>query len=176
MTTKTNKFAQVREFQKGFNLPAPDVVTEPDEKLVTNRANYIMEELVELLHAISDDDDHFKSLYHDLIDEAELTYHKQRKKSRPKTKLIGVTDAYTDISYFGEGGFCEIGLDSNPIFNIVHQANMGKLFPDGKPHYNQVGKVIKPDNWEKDFAPEPLIEAEIKKQKKLGESRFNLNE
>ncbi|MWO10827.1 HAD family hydrolase, partial [Escherichia coli] len=51
------------------------------------------------------------------------------------------------------------------IFEIVHQANMGKLFPDGKPHYHPVtNKVLKPDNWEEQCAPEPKIAKEIQRQ------------
>jgi predicted HAD superfamily Cof-like phosphohydrolase len=42
---------------------------------------------------------------------------------------------------------------------------MGKLFPDGKPRYHEItGKVLKPENWEEDFAPERKIKKEIEKQ------------
>lgn len=59
-----------------------------------------------------------------------------------------------------------MGVNPTPIFNIVHKANMGKLFPDGRPRYRpDNGKVMKPDNWEQDFAPEPKIKAEIINQK-----------
>lgn len=58
-----------------------------------------------------------------------------------------------------------MGIDPDPIFSIVHQANMGKVFPDGKPRYRKTdGKVMKPASWEKDFAPEPKIRAEIERQ------------
>ncbi|MNC65161.1 hypothetical protein D3C75_1154270 [compost metagenome] len=61
-----------------------------------------------------------------------------------------------------------MGVIPDKIFNLVHQANMGKIFPDGKPHYNEVGKVIKPDNWERDHAPEPRIFEEVNLQLKQG--------
>ena len=45
------------------------------------------------------------------------------------------------------------------MFDIVQKANMAKLWPDGKPHYNpKDGKVIKPDGWED---PAPKIKAYI---------------
>ena len=48
---------------------------------------------------------------------------------------------------------------------------MGKLFPDGKPHYDPVtNKVLKPENWEQDFAPEAKIKAEIQRQLKITET------
>jgi len=42
---------------------------------------------------------------------------------------------------------------------------MGKLFPDGQPHYDpETHKVMKPSDWEERFAPEPRIKAEINRQ------------
>lgn len=55
----------------------------------------------------------------------------------------------------------EMGVTANQYqkcFEAVHEANMQKLWPDGKPHYNESNKVIKPEGWEK-FTPEPIIEA-----------------
>lgn len=40
---------------------------------------------------------------------------------------------------------------------------MSKLFPDGKPHYNETGKVIKPEGWED---PNKKLELTIKKMSK----------
>ena len=46
---------------------------------------------------------------------------------------------------------------------------MGKLFPDGKPHYDPVThKVLKPANWERDYAPEEKIKQEIQRQIREG--------
>lgn len=70
-------------------------------------------------------------------------------------------DAMIDTLYFAYGTLVELGVDPDPIFEIVHRANMAKLFPDGLPHFHN-GKVIKPDNWQ---APEPKIREEIERQK-----------
>ncbi|WP_411735074.1 HAD family hydrolase [Paenibacillus sp. M2] len=164
-------FMKVREFQKAFNCPAPETPTALDDKLVTNRANFIMEEVVELLYASSDGDkDKFREFTNNLISSIYDTYDKQLTKPFPEDRLIGQVDALIDIKYFAEGGLVEASVIPDEIFNIVHCANMQKLFPDGKPHYNTVGKVIKPDGWE---APEPKIEKEIKRQIDLGTLRFN---
>jgi predicted HAD superfamily Cof-like phosphohydrolase len=56
-------------------------------------------------------------------------------------------DALIDLIYFAIGTFVEMGLDPSYIFDIVQEANMSKLFPDGKPHYNTQNKVIKPKEW-----------------------------
>ncbi|WP_219845386.1 hypothetical protein [Paenibacillus sp. AR247] len=106
------------------------------------------------------------------MERAQDTYRKQQQKAHPEDKLIGQIDAFTDILYIANGGFVEAGVEPDKIFEHVHTANMGKLFPDGKPHYNEVGKVIKPDHWERDFAPEPKIAAEITRQIELGPKRF----
>ena len=55
----------------------------------------------------------------------------------------------------------EMGVTSDQFqacFEAVHEANMQKLWPDGKPHYNDSNKVIKPEGWEQ-YTPEPKIEA-----------------
>jgi len=173
--TDTNKqktnFEKVREFQKAFNCPAPDVPIPLDDKLVTNRANFIMEEVVELLYASSDGDKlKFNEFVHNLINSIYDTYDKQLTKPFPEDRLIGQVDALIDIKYFAEGGLVETSVIPDEIFDIVHNANMQKLFSDGLPRYNGVGKVIKPDGWE---APEPKIEEEIKRQIDLGTMRFN---
>lgn len=46
------------------------------------------------------------------------------------------------------------------IFNAVHQANMDKLFEDGKPRYKIDGKVAKPEGW---VGPEERIKSILKK-------------
>jgi len=69
-------------------------------------------------------------------------------------------DAIIDNIYFSLGTLVEIGISPDKIFKIVQDANMKKLFPDGKPHYSPEGKVIKPDNWK---PPEPKIKKVIDK-------------
>lgn len=51
-------------------------------------------------------------------------------------------------------------LNADPVglMEIVQDSNMGKLHPDGKPHYGDLGKVIKPEHWE---APEKRLEDEL---------------
>ena len=76
--------------------------------------------------------------------------------------VIDQADALVDALYFILGTAVEIGVDLEPVFDIVQKANMAKLWADGKPHYRESdGKVAKPEGWQ---APEPQIEAEIKRQ------------
>ena len=70
-------------------------------------------------------------------------------------------DAMIDLIYFAIGTLVEMGVKPDALFDIVHQANMSKLFPDGKPHYRADGKTIKPPNWQD---PKPLLIQEIKRQ------------
>lgn len=171
-TLGKTQFQQVREFHLGFDCPAPEEPQALNDKLAMNRAAFIMEEVIELLHATAGNDDRFQAFFAELMERAQDTYRKQQQKAYPEDKLIGQIDAFTDILYFANGGFVEAGVEPDKIFEHVHTANMGKLFPDGKPHYNEVGKVIKPDHWERDFAPEPKIAAEITRQIELGPKRF----
>ena len=73
--------------------------------------------------------------------------------------IVGQADAMADLIYFALGTLVEMGCRPDDIFNVVHEANMAKLWEDGKPRYNKKdGKVIKPDNWED---PKPKIKALI---------------
>lgn len=73
-------------------------------------------------------------------------------------------DALIDLIYFAIGTFTMMGVKPEALFDIVHNANMGKVGPDGRVLRNEQGKIVKPDNWEKYFAPEPKIQAEINRQ------------
>jgi predicted HAD superfamily Cof-like phosphohydrolase len=79
------------------------------------------------------------------------------------TDVIGQVDGVIDAIYFLMGTLVELGVKPQAVFEIVQEANMAKVFPDGQPRWNEVGKVIKPSGW---VAPEPKIEAEINRQLK----------
>lgn len=72
--------------------------------------------------------------------------------------LYEQADAMIDLIYFALGTLVEMGIEPDKIFEIVHNANMSKLWPDGTPHYNKDGKTIKSAEWED---PDPLIRSAI---------------
>lgn len=83
------------------------------------------------------------------------------------TDVVGQADAMIDLIYFALGSLVEMGVRPDRLFDIVQEANMGKLHEvDGKmvAVYREDGKVKKPENWEADFAPEPRLRDEIARQ------------
>ena len=53
---------------------------------------------------------------------------------------------------------------------------MGKIFPDGKAHFDPVThKILKPDDWEEKYAPEPAIKKELQRQLKAYERHKERN-
>lgn len=76
--------------------------------------------------------------------------------------IAGQADAMVDLIYFALGTMVEMGIKPEKLFTIVHEANMSKLWEDGKPRYNEDGKVIKPKAW---VDPEEKLVEEINKQK-----------
>ena len=58
-----------------------------------------------------------------------------------------VADALTDILYVTYGAGTAFGIDLDKCFDEVHQSNMSKLGSDGKPIYNEIGKVMKGPNY-----------------------------
>jgi predicted HAD superfamily Cof-like phosphohydrolase len=75
--------------------------------------------------------------------------------------VIDQADAMIDLMYFALGTMVEMGVNPEPLFNIVQEANMNKLWPDGKPRYREDGKILKPEGWQ---PPEPKLKAEIERQ------------
>ena len=78
-------------------------------------------------------------------------------------EIVEQADAMIDVIYFALGTLVEMGIKPDNLFQIVQDANMSKLWPDGKPHYNQDGKTIKPSTWED---PHNELKAEIDRQYK----------
>lgn len=76
-------------------------------------------------------------------------------------EIVEQADAMIDVMYFALGTLVEMGIEPDRLFEIVHEANMTKLWPDGKPHFNEMGKTIKPSTWED---PHPKLEEEINRQ------------
>lgn len=124
-------YKAVRTFHESFHLPYEDKPTLLTEERAQKRAAWMREEIEEFIEAVQDKD------------------------------LVGQADAMIDLIYFAFGTLVEAGIEPNDLFNIVHQANMDKLWEDGKPRYREDGKVIKPKNWE---APEPKLADAVTKQ------------
>ena len=112
-----NEFDMVRDFHLQFNHPVSDKPKLMKMDRAVKRSEWIREEVDELIEATIN-----KDIYEQV-------------------------DAFIDIIYFALGGLVEIGVKPAEIFSIVQKANMDKLWEDGKPHYNEMGKVIKPKNW-----------------------------
>ena len=63
-----------------------------------------------------------------------------------------VADALTDILYVTYGAGHAFGIDLDKCFEEVKRSNMSKLGKDGKPIYNEHGKVMKgPDYFKPDL-------------------------
>jgi predicted HAD superfamily Cof-like phosphohydrolase len=63
------------------------------------------------------------------------------------TDIVDQVDAIIDLMYFALGALVGMGVDGDEAFRLIHEANMAKLGNDGKPIYNEEGKVIKPEGW-----------------------------
>ena len=112
-----SNFSKVGTFMKTFGQ---EVKTEPSfstDKINKLRIDLIKEELEELTVAMS------------------------------KKDLLEVADALTDILYVTYGAGHAFGIDLDSCFEEVQNSNMSKLGSDGKPIYNDSGKVMKGPNY-----------------------------
>jgi predicted HAD superfamily Cof-like phosphohydrolase len=87
--------------------------------------------------------DKINRLRHDLIKE-EL---EELKVAMENKDLLEVADALTDILYVTYGAGHAFGIDLDKCFEEVQSSNMSKLAENGRPIYNDSGKVMKGPNY-----------------------------
>jgi len=87
--------------------------------------------------------EHITSLRYDLIKE-EL---EELKEAMNNKDIKEVADALTDILYVTYGAGHAFGINLDKCFEEVQNSNMSKLGLDGKPIYNEKGKVMKGPNY-----------------------------
>ncbi|EPU76515.1 TPA: HAD-IIB family hydrolase [Streptococcus agalactiae] len=165
-SSRDENFNKVKSFHllmDGETIKTPRLY---DSKEAGFRSDFKVEEIVEFLYAASQGN---QEVFDQSIRNLHLAIDKARdkviSKDHPETPLVGEVDALTDLLYLTYGSFVLMGVDPKPLFDTVHEANMGKIFPDGKAHFDPVThKILKPDDWEEHFAPEPSIRRELDSQ------------
>jgi predicted HAD superfamily Cof-like phosphohydrolase len=105
-------------------------------------------------------------LHADLVHRRANWIEEETDELREAATVTEQADAFVDIIYFALGGLVDLGVRPERLWDIVQNANMAKLWPDGRPrHRAGDGKVMKPDGWQD---PGPLLEAEIERQRREG--------
>ena len=110
-------FQKVKNFMMAFGQEVKSEPSFSNEKINELRYNLIKEELDELKIAMDNKD------------------------------LLEVADALTDILYVTYGAGHAFGINLDKCFEEVQNSNMSKLGNDGKPIYNDQGKVMKGPNY-----------------------------
>ena len=100
---------------------------------------------IELIRKLSQlmSNEKITKLRYELIEE-EL---QELKEAIDKKDIKEVADALTDILYVTYGAGHAFGIDLDKCFEEVQNSNMSKLGEDGKPIYNESGKVMKGPNY-----------------------------
>ena len=112
-----SNFSKVGVFMKTFGQEVKNKPSFSNDKINKLRIDLIKEELEELTEAIKNKD------------------------------LLEVADALTDILYVTYGAGHAFGIDLDKCFDEVQNSNMSKLDENGKPIYNENGKVMKGPNY-----------------------------
>ena len=112
-----SNFSKVGTFMKTFGQEVKDEPSLSSDKINKLRIDLIKEELEELIEAMNNKD------------------------------LLEVADALTDILYVTYGAGQAFGIDLDKCFEEVQNSNMSKLGDNGKPIYNESGKVMKGPNY-----------------------------
>lgn len=164
------QYTLVKEFHEAFNHPVSDKPTVIDAERGLNRTVWTGEELVEFLHALSKDKEQFAKLYYDFLEGLKKAYLKSLATEfiqDDTERIVAMADALTDTSYFLNGTFVEMGVLPQPLFEIVQNSNMSKLFTDENGNkyakYREDGKIQKSPEF---FPPEEKLKEEILRQMK----------
>ncbi len=112
-----SNFSKVGIFMKTFGQEVKNKPSFSTDKINKLRLDLINEELSELTDAMNNKD------------------------------LLEVADALTDILYVTYGAGHAFGIDLDKCFDEVQNSNMSKLDENGKPIYNEHGKVMKGPNY-----------------------------
>ena len=112
-----SNFEKVRKFMETFGQEVKQKAEFPNDKIITLRYDLIKEELEELRIAME------------------------------KKDIKEVADALTDILYVTYGAGHAFGINLDRCFEEVQSSNMSKLGEDGRPIYNDKGKVMKGPNY-----------------------------
>ena len=164
-TSSDHHFNKVKEFHSVMDESTQEEPIAWSPQDARYRAGFKLEELVEFLRAASNSEEDFDSSVAYLHQALDKAADKVRSKSQAEVSLVGQVDALIDTLYFTYGSFVLMGVDPEQLFDIVHRANMGKIFPDGKAHFDPVThKILKPDDWEEKYAPEGAIKEELERQ------------
>ena len=112
-----SNFERVKKFMETFGQEIKEKASFPNDKISSLRYDLIKEELDEFKEAID------------------------------KKDIKEVADALTDILYVTYGAGHAFGINLDKCFEEVQNSNMSKLGNDGKPIYNDKGKVMKGPNY-----------------------------
>jgi len=167
--TFTNKLQNhVKDFHLAFNHPVSNVPKPMKLERAINRSIWTGEEVIEFLFASSSNETEFAHAYYTFLEGLQKAYHKSLQEEfiqDDTERVVAQADALTDTDYCIKGSFVEIGVDEEPVFNIVQEANMSKLFTDENgnkyPKYREDGKILKSPEF---FTPEAKIKEEIQRQ------------
>lgn len=140
-------FQHVREFHEKFNHPIHTKPTVPETKIVKLRLALILEEFIELTEACVNDETQASQKLLSTLNQA-MDHIKTLTDENISVGLVDVADALTDINYVTYGaGHC-FGVNLDACMEEVQRSNMSKLGSDGKPIYNEHGKVMKGPNYQ----------------------------
>ncbi len=152
---------KVRQFTKGCGRECPTeprVMTRDEVKFLIGM---MLSEIVELAQTVTDSADEAVELVRERV---AVDLKRNYVKPEDKFQLIAdQADAVVDCAYYAHDAFAKTGVNLSRVFDIVHQANMNKRFPDGTFHKREDGKIIKPPGW-----TEPNIRQEIIEQYQEG--------
>lgn len=141
-----SKFAEsIVKFNQMYGLAVNEVPTIPFTK--SAELGSVKEQLINRLRRFTD-------ILNEELNEAAQIIAKIEAGDSPPEVLTDIADWLGDIQVYCASEMAKFGLDNDLVLDTIMASNMSKLGADGKPIYDERGKVLKGPNY---WRPEPML-------------------
>lgn len=145
---------QIKQFNQMYGLPVAEVPSFPF------KGAGIPDQFKKRLRA-------FKDILLEEIQEAEDIIYDIDAAVPPTQVLTDLADWLGDIQVYCASEMAKFGLDNDVVLDIIMASNASKLGEDGKPIYDERGKVMKgPNYWRPEGQIQRYIQAQIRQSEK----------
>jgi len=136
----------IKEFNSMYGLDVNDNPTLPTLERLKNFKSILSEEVEEI---------------NDIIEnyESSLNENQELEKEKEMELMTDISDVLGDLVVYIRSEATKYGIELEKTLDIIMQSNFSKLGEDGKPIYDERGKVMKGPNY---WKPEPKIQKLLK--------------
>ncbi len=147
--TSPTHFDLVKEFtSQSLGIDLPNKPSKMNKEEVRFIVRMVLSEMMELCRTINSNMSETQDFFRECCLELDIPKEFDVGSKSDVEIMAEQYDSFVDAWYYMLNISAKKGVNLDKIFQVVHEANMAKRFPDGKFHRRKEdGKIIKPDGW-----------------------------